>query len=317
VVAASQHLHDQIAELRTRSRALESALGALHYERQGLAHPLLCRDSDFSDDDGERDDDAHTLSQGVAVLHLSTTDGMQRFFGSVQLLRGAVAASPLGGLAPLPPVLDRCIRLFPFPTPPGTREQAVIALRSYLPDRAHAEQLLHTACDSFVFQAPAVEKQMVFNELLPGLYDARLACPASGVSHQEQGDSPRTFALFYALLAQGVLLDTTNPARESHATVFARLSLAGLGAISIFESPSYMSVLALFMHSVYHMLRHQELSYRGRCFNNLALQIALQVSFGVLQRFLTVTKAVRYRWDYVCAYPPSKLFRILIFMHSS
>jgi hypothetical protein len=284
VVAASQHLHNEIADLRTRSRALESALGTLHYKRLGFAHPLLGQADDFGDDGGDGEDDMYTLSKGMAELHLSTTDadGMQRFFGSVQLLRGATAAVGCGQLVQLPSVLDQCMRRFPFPTPPGTSGQAVPALRLFLPDRAYTERLLHIIFDNLMCQVTAVEKYMVFVELLPGLYDPRLARPPHAVSHQERGDSPRAFALLYALLARGALLDTSDPVRHSRATTFGRLSLAGLGAISIFEKPSYMSVLALFMHSLYHMSRHKELGDRGRYFNNLALQIALQVSVVTL-----------------------------------
>jgi hypothetical protein len=208
---------------------------------------------------------------------------MQRFFGDVQLPRGASAPTTLGfgELTPLPSVLDRCIRFFPFPTPPGTSEQAVIALRRSLPERVYTEQLLHNVFSDLMFQVPAVEKSMVFGELLPSLYDARLASPPCALSHQERSDSPRGFALLYALLAKGVLLDAGNSARESHATTFARLSLAGLGAVSIFEKPSYMAALALLIHSVYHLLRHKELGDRGRCFNNMALQVGLQVRDGV------------------------------------
>jgi hypothetical protein len=278
VVAASQHLHDEIANLRNRTRSLESALGTLHYKRMGSVHPLLSHQSKLTDENGEQDADTDKLAKGVAELHLSpAVDGMQRFFGNTQLLRSAPTTVSLGMLAPLPPVLDYCIRLFPFPTPPGTCEQAVTALRAFLPDRTYVEQRLHDAFDNVMFQAPAVEEKMIFNELLPGLYNARLEIPPCALSHQEQGSSPRAFALLYALLAHGVLLESDNPARELHATTLGRLSLAGLGAISIFEKPSYMSVLALFMHSVYQLSRHKELSERGRWLNNLALQTALQV----------------------------------------
>jgi hypothetical protein len=220
------------------------------------------------------------LSKEVAELHLSKVDGMQRFFGKVQLLRDAPASPSLGTLVQLPPVLDRCSRFFPFPIPPGTcdQDQAATALRAFLPGRAYVEQLLHGVFSELVFQAPAVERNMIFAELLPGIYDARPVCPPCAFTHQEQGDSPRAFALLYALLAQGVLLNASNPDRESYATNFARLSLAGLGAISIFDKPSYMSVLALFQLSVYHLLLHKpELSYQGRCLNNLAIQTGIQV----------------------------------------
>jgi hypothetical protein len=277
VVAASQHLHDEIASLRGRARALESALGTLHFQSTGSIHPLIGEENGGLDDDD--DDDLDKLTTGIAVLHLSNgADGMQRFFGNVQLPQGITPVPDHAGLAQLPLVLDRSIRSFPFPTRPNMGEHATAVLRSYLPDRARVERVLDKLFEEYLYMIPAVGKTQIFVELLPGLYDARLALPASAAANQERGDSPRAFALLYALLAHAALLDVGNPDRHSHATTLSRLSLAGLGAISVFEKPSYTAALALVFLATYHMMPQQEFSDMGRCFHNLAFQIAIQVS---------------------------------------
>jgi hypothetical protein len=281
VVATSQHLHDEMASLRRRARALELALGALHFKREGFAHPLLGQDDSCEgDNDGPYDDiRIDKLTKHVGMLHLSENDGMQRFFGNVD--HPQKESKAIGPVKPvqLPPVLERCIRSFPFPMPSGTREQAVQVLRRHLPNRAYVEQTLHSVVNNLLFMIPAVDNTLIFVELLPGLYDARLALPPSTLSDREEGVSPRAFALLYALLANGALLNVDDPDRELHSTTFGRLCLAGLGAVSIFEKPSYIAVLALFVHSTYHLRCQKELGDIGRCFNNLALQVAVQARF--------------------------------------
>jgi hypothetical protein len=89
VLAATNHLYDDVAALRTRIRALEGALGKVHFDRTGATHPLLVpRPEDDRDDDDilgpessldidkqEAIDDTDTLAIG--------RDGSRRFFGSV------------------------------------------------------------------------------------------------------------------------------------------------------------------------------------------------------------------------------------------
>jgi hypothetical protein len=276
VVAASQYLHEEIASLRKRTRVLEHNLGLLHFKRVGRAHPLLCQIDDTS---GDRDDKVDRLTQDVSVLHLSNNDGMQRFFGSrVQLPQGATSSSDHAELAPLPLSLHRVIRTFPFPMPTDTSEEVTAVLHSFLPDRAYAERLLHRLFDECIYMLPAMEKTLIFVELLPCLYNTNLIRHPCVYYLQEKGDSPRAFALIYALLALSALLDVHDPGRELHAIRFERLSLAGLGAVSIFEKPSYIAVLAGFFHSVYHLMRQKELSETSRLFGHLAFQTAINVS---------------------------------------
>jgi hypothetical protein len=89
VLAATNHLYEDVAALRNRIRALESALGQVHFDRTGATHPLLVpRPEDDLDDDDilgpessldtekqEAVDDTDTLAIG--------RDGTRRFFGSV------------------------------------------------------------------------------------------------------------------------------------------------------------------------------------------------------------------------------------------
>jgi hypothetical protein len=48
--------------------------------------------------------------------------------------------------------------------------------------------------------------------------------------------------------------------------------------VSIFDKPSYLSVLALFYHSTYHIWMQKGVGDTARCIHNLAFQCAIQVS---------------------------------------
>jgi hypothetical protein len=274
---------------------LESALGTLHHKRQNSVHPLLSHRNDMSDDEAN---DFETITRDVAGLRLEKRDGMDHFFGNVQVPRGVPASSGSGELAQLPLILVQCTRLFPFPTPPGTGEQATALLRQFLPDRGYTEQILHGAFEDCIYLMPAVEKTLIFVELLPGLYDPGLALPPSPLMHQDQGDSPRAFALLYALLALGVLLDVDDPARVMHAEFFSKLCLAGLGAVSVLERPTYFSVLSLHFHATYIMRCQTGLGDVSRCFLDLAYQTAKQVRYLAQDLAQSLMRA-GHRWDYV------------------
>jgi hypothetical protein len=249
----------------------------LHYKRAGVAHPLIGQDDDYGDEDDDVDD-VERVSSDVGVLHLSAHDGAQQLFGNVELPQGVPVRAGIGKLPQLPPVLEQCIRSFPFPTPPGTHERAVAALRQFLPERAAAEQLLHMLFEDYLFTIPAMDKTMIFVELLPGLYDPRLARGPCVLSNEERGDSPRSFALLFAILAHGAILDSSDPERELRATFYSRLALAGMGAVSIFDKPSYLAVLVLLLLSAYHSLRQERLGEAVTFYGNLACQLAIQVS---------------------------------------
>jgi hypothetical protein len=60
VLAATNHLHGAIAELRGRVRDLESSLNRLHLTRVGTTHPLLTNQVD--DEVDEYDESSHPLA---------------------------------------------------------------------------------------------------------------------------------------------------------------------------------------------------------------------------------------------------------------
>jgi hypothetical protein len=285
VFAATQHLHDAHASLRTHLRKLEGALDTLHRKRAGYAHPLLGEGDDGSSDDEPRSTDVDevdasidSLAGAVGVLTLAE-DGSTHFFGDGPPPSGSsVATSGHGNLADLPEIVKRCERLFPFPTPPDTCAILVPVLQSYLPPRAAAEKFCKLAAEHYIPLLPAISRGMVFDELIPSLY-----CPASYPTtsdplDREPANSPRSFALFFALCAHGSLLEVENPDRVSHAASYARLCVAGLGARCVMESPSFVSVAALFYYANYLVVCQKDIGDKGRSCFELAFQLGVQVA---------------------------------------
>jgi hypothetical protein len=89
VLAATNHLHEEIAILRDRIRCLEVALGSIHYHRTGQTHSLLAPlpDEDWEDDDFIIHDtasnpDNQRISEDHGTL-AAGQDGAVRLFGPV------------------------------------------------------------------------------------------------------------------------------------------------------------------------------------------------------------------------------------------
>jgi hypothetical protein len=95
VIVASQHLQGETADLGRRLRALDRALGTLHYKRTSVTHPLLNQVDGFGDEEDGVDAGVDKLSRDVSVPHLLTSDAMERF------VRQRPASSELGKLVQL------------------------------------------------------------------------------------------------------------------------------------------------------------------------------------------------------------------------
>jgi hypothetical protein len=67
VLAATNHLHGAVSDLRTRVRDLESALNNLHLVRTGSPHPLMT-----IEDDGDDVDEEDDLTRSLASLRLQS-----------------------------------------------------------------------------------------------------------------------------------------------------------------------------------------------------------------------------------------------------
>jgi hypothetical protein len=89
VLAATNHLHEDVAALRDRIRVLEGALSSMHYKRTGSMHSLLrpqpedeWEDDQFRGADPYADTDKQTASDHSGTL-AAGADGTSRFFGSI------------------------------------------------------------------------------------------------------------------------------------------------------------------------------------------------------------------------------------------
>jgi hypothetical protein len=84
VLAATNHLHGAISDLRNRVRDLESSLNHLHITRVGTTHPLLnCKNED---EDDTIDDPSHSLVSQRLESKVSTLaiagDSSLKYFGA-------------------------------------------------------------------------------------------------------------------------------------------------------------------------------------------------------------------------------------------
>jgi hypothetical protein len=83
VLAATNHLHGAIADLRSRLRDLETALNTLHVARLGFAHPLLDPDDGEDEDDNEASTRPHTSRrlQSTTFSLAMADDTSLRYYG--------------------------------------------------------------------------------------------------------------------------------------------------------------------------------------------------------------------------------------------
>jgi hypothetical protein len=96
VLAATNHLHGAITDLRSRIRDLESSLNHLHLKRLGTTHPLLTNQAD--DEVDEYDESSHPLAvERLASNTFSLAiadDTSLRYFGNTS---GAFVQSTKAG----------------------------------------------------------------------------------------------------------------------------------------------------------------------------------------------------------------------------
>jgi hypothetical protein len=113
VLAATNHLHGAIGDLRNRIRELEGSLNNLHLVRMGSTHPLLRIQND---DDEEAIDDlsnvmaSQRLESNVSTLAIAG-DSSLRYFGTIS---GAFVLSTQVRICDDPPQLDYSHIIQPF-----------------------------------------------------------------------------------------------------------------------------------------------------------------------------------------------------------
>ncbi|KAF9779329.1 hypothetical protein BJ322DRAFT_455613 [Thelephora terrestris] len=246
VLADTEELHSQIAQMSQRIRQLEEALASSHNsDPHGDRHPLL-RDELLAvkfgsgsrgtseESDG---DDMFTLSFGTLAI---TDTGGSSYFG---VSAGALAkpfaeqalSSSSAGRSTLPPhdIWNHNSR--------GQSElpdDVLSDLRRALPSHSQAVHLCEQYKKWYRFQPIQIGDLM--DDVLPFVYEGDLT------------SSPHKLAVLYFVFAAGSLMDPALPPRNARAEAFCELGLKALDLRNVSASTEVETVIAISLLASYH-----------------------------------------------------------------
>ncbi|TFK48379.1 hypothetical protein OE88DRAFT_1704162 [Heliocybe sulcata] len=274
VLAATEHLHDQITSLTKRVRDLEDALATSHAQASTEPHPLLQQNGDSTSsvetlamniDVGSKTPVAEQqLSEFFGTLTVSE-NGVPRFFGpsggAESLLRGddspvqsgsSTEASD-GEATPdssvVPEVVVRFARFFPFHLdgPVGAIQKMIEA---QLPSYERALGLCEAFGDRITWIYRAVAKSQLIDDLLPTVYGKY------GDNPSEDCTGPHALALLFTVIAIGTVMEASSSApNRVEAERYFQLARGSLCLRSILDKPSIATVQTFELLSVYMSMR--------------------------------------------------------------
>ncbi|KAG1747737.1 fungal-specific transcription factor domain-containing protein [Suillus paluster] len=277
VLAATEHLHRQIASMSGRIRQLEDALGSLQSQHSTEPHPLLrddLRGVDQKDEYGiVAGDSAAGPSNPPEILDafgtLSITDhGISRFFGptggSECLLMAdkvpqetADASSPESGRDSRSPGLPQEFRMFsqafPF-TPMGPVAAVQDLIESHLPPMERAKYLAQTYLEQAGWLFRSVSQDQVMEELLPIYYSNGPAPPS------DETKGAHDLGLLLLVFAVGALVDLAQEPSNAEAEHYHQLARAAICLRPVLEKPSLITIQALHLLSIYNAMSGNELA---------------------------------------------------------
>lgn len=280
VLAATEHLHRQIASMSGRIRQLEDALGLLQSQCSTELHPLLRDDLRGTDQKDEFSqitlpgDNAAGPSNPPEILDafgtLSITDhGISRFFGptggSECLLMSdnivpddyADSSSPESGRDSMSPDLPQEFRLFsqsfPF-TPMGPISAVQELIESHLPPLERAKYLVQTYFEQASWLFRSVSQEQVTEELLPIYYTNSTA------TAPDEPKRAHELGLLFLVFAIGALVDVTQDISNHEAEHYHQLARASICLQPVLEKPSVITIQALHLLSAYNAMSGNELA---------------------------------------------------------
>ncbi|KAG1738523.1 fungal-specific transcription factor domain-containing protein [Suillus lakei] len=280
VLAATEHLHRQIANMSARIRQLEDGLGLLQSQHSTEPHPLLRDDLRGVDQKDEYSsiaqpgDNAAGPSNPPEILDafgtLSITDhGISRFFGPTGgseclLMSDKVvpneytdASSPESGRDSMSPGLPQEFRMFsqafPF-TPMGPVATVQELIESHLPPLERAKYLAQTYLEQAAWLFRSVSKEQVMEELLPIYYSN------STVTPPDEPKGAHELGLILLVFAVGALVDLAQEASNPEAEHYHQLARAAICLQPVLEKPSLITIQALHLLSIYNAMSGNELA---------------------------------------------------------
>lgn len=280
VLAATEHLHRQIANMSGRIRQLEDALGLLQSRHSAEPHPLLRDDLRGADQKDEFSiiaqpgDNAAGPSNPPEILDafgtLSITDhGISRFFGptggpeclltSDKIVQDEYtdASSPESGRDSMSPGLPQEFRLFsqafPF-TPMGPITAIQDLIESHLPSLQRAKYLTQTYFEQAAWLFRSVSQEQVIEELLPMYYSNSTATPP------DEPKGAHELGLLLLVFAIGALVDLRQDASNPEAEHYHQLARASICLQPVMEKPTSITIQALHLLSAYNAMSGNELA---------------------------------------------------------
>ncbi|KAG1774346.1 fungal-specific transcription factor domain-containing protein [Suillus placidus] len=276
VLAATEHLHRQIANMSGRIRHLEDALGLLQSQHSAESHPLLRDDLRGADQKDEFSsiaqpgDNAAGPSNPPEILDafgtLSITDhGVSRFFGptggseSDKVVSNDYAdvSSPESGKDSMSPGLPQEFRLFsqafPF-TPMGPITAVQELIESHLPPLDRAKFLAQTYFEQAGWLFRSVSREQVMEELIPLYYSSGTPTPP------DEPKGAHELGLLLLVFAIGALVDLAQDTSNPEAEHYHQLARAAICLQPVLEKPSLITIQALHLLSAYNAMSGNELA---------------------------------------------------------
>jgi hypothetical protein len=290
VLDATGHLHEQVAAVRERIRTLHSALVNAHAAHSSQPHPLLIGTSDgLAEDYGRAAYDRHVdglpSPQGVF-----SPGGATHIHGPTRSVAGFLSFPysrllmlSYQGQARLDPELLACIRHFPFPPSGLSTSDIVFRLKSHLPGFADASRLARDFFFYFGAMFSGISTPHVMESLLPHAYSTPTS-PRDGSLCRSVDMDPHALGLLFGIFAIGSLANAPPSDRLSVARFYGQLGVAALGAVSIFERPSLVTVQAMHLCSSVETMCQTGGDESAGTYLSLACQLCCTVSSSAQSR---------------------------------
>ncbi|KAJ6495975.1 hypothetical protein C8R45DRAFT_151588 [Mycena sanguinolenta] len=293
VLAATDHLHQNLVRMEVRMHALEDALAILHTADSDKPHPLL---SSYDEDDEDEEStlklkavseepsepsqpSQEALVDALGSLHIDG-EGASRFFGpsggAESLLlkaKGMDAHSSLRELDPsyLPPEINQFCNAFPFTPPTILKNSIQETIETFLPPIERAVVLCETFLEHLSWMFHIVSRQQLIDELIPAIYkQVRVAY------------GPHELAVLLITLSIGALVDLNLQPYNLEAQHYYRLTRAALSLQSVMTEPSIVTVKTLHLMSIYNGLSGKESNMEASYgLLNMATQVALRTGLHI------------------------------------
>jgi hypothetical protein len=148
-------------------------------------------------------------------------------------------------------------------------------LKLYLPSPQEGSSLVQIFFAQFGIVFHGVSQAHVRDILLPAAYASSSHPSGSGSA---ANTTCHRLGVLFAIFAIASLVCTPLAERLAVTTHYAQLSLAALGAVSIFEHPSLETVQAMYLRSFFEFMLQNGGEETGRAYMSFACQLCYIVS---------------------------------------